>query len=208
MRRLSGSVQRETDGTWIIAPDHVERAAAYERKMAREAPVAVQPLSQLPLGRLVEAEGATWLDRELTADNPIPLRDAGFGREARQALDRRRQWLIEQDLAREEQDRTVYRANMLGTLRRRDLSQMGGQLARELGLDYSEAQSGQAIEGIYRRSLELVSGRFAVIEKAREFTLVPWRPVLERSLGKQVSGIVSGDTVSWTIGRQRGGPSL
>src|SRR6185312_8628325 len=97
MRRLSGSVERDRDGTWIITPDHVERATDHERKMAREAPVVVQPLSQLPLGRLVEAEGATWLDRELTAASPIPLRDAGFGREARQALDRRRQWLIEQD---------------------------------------------------------------------------------------------------------------
>jgi hypothetical protein len=51
------------------------------------------------------------------------------------------------------------------------------------------------------------SGRFAVIEKAREFTLVPWRPVLERHLGKQASGIARGDSISWTLGRQRG-PSI
>jgi len=208
IRRLSGGVEREANGTWIIAPDHLERAAAHESKMARDAPITVRPLCRLPLGRLVESEGATWLDRELTAEVPTSLRDAGFGREARQALDRRRQWLIEQDLAREEQDRTVYRANMLGTLRRRELNQVAGQLAGELGLNYSEAQTGQPIEGIYRRPVDLVSGRFAVIEKAREFTLVPWRPVLERSLGKQVSGIVRGDSVSWTIGRQRAGPSV
>ena len=66
----------------------------------------------------------------------------------------------------EEQDRTVYRANMLSALRRRELSQVAGQLAGELGLDYSEAQTGQMIEGIYRRTVELLSGRFAVIEKA------------------------------------------
>lgn len=62
--------------------------------------------------------------------------------------------------------------------------------------------------GIYRRSVELASGRFAVIEKSREFTLVPWRPVLERSLGKQVAGIARGETISWALGRQRGGPSV
>jgi hypothetical protein len=47
-----------------------------------------------------------------------------------------------------------------------------------------------------------------VIEKSREFTLVPWRPVLERNLGREVSGIARGDTISWTLGRQRSGPSI
>jgi type IV secretory pathway VirD2 relaxase len=208
MRRMSRSVEREADGTWIIAPDHLERAAAHERTMARDAPVVVQTLSALPIDRQVGADGATWLDRELTTETPVPLRAAGFGQEARAALDRRRQWLIEQDLAREEQDQTIYRANMLGLLRRRELNRAAGQLSRELGLDYAEVRSDDRIDGIYRRSVELASGRFAVIEKSREFTLVPWRPVLERGLGKQVSGIARGETISWTIGRQRSGPSI
>jgi hypothetical protein len=50
----------------------------------------------------------------------------------------------------------------------------------------------------------MASGRFAVIEKSREFTLVPWRPELERCVGKLVSGIVRGDGISWTVGRQSG----
>jgi Protein of unknown function (DUF3363) len=70
------------------------------------------------------------------------------------------------------------------------------------------SRSGPASEGVYRRSLNLACGRYAVIEKSREFTLVPWRPVLERNLGKQVSGIVRGETISWTLGRQRSGPSI
>jgi len=43
---------------------------------------------------------------------------------------------------------------------------------------------------------------------SREFTLVSWRPALERGLGKPVSGIVRGETIWWTIGRQRSGPSI
>jgi hypothetical protein len=183
-------------------------APAHERTMARDAPVVAQTLSALPIERQAGAEGATWLDHELTAETPVPLRDAGFGREARQALDRRRQWLIEQDLARDEQDRTIYRANMLGILRRRELNRVAGQLSKELGLEYNEAQSGERVEGVYRRSIELASGRFAVIEKSREFTLVPWRPVLARNLDRIVSGLVRGDIISWTLGRQRSGPSL
>lgn len=66
----------------------------------------------LPLDRQVSSDGATWLDRELVGPSPEPLRDAGFGRDARAALDRRQQCLIEQDLAREEQGSIVYRANL------------------------------------------------------------------------------------------------
>jgi len=208
IRRVTGGVEREPDGTWVIAPDHLERAAAFERRQAQAAPVVVQTLSPLPLERQVGAEGATWLDRELVADTPEPVRDEGFGRDVRAAQAQRRQGLIAQELAREEQDRTVYRSNLLGILRRRELARVAGQLSDELGLNYVETKSGEKVEGVYRRHIDLASGRFAVIEKAREFTLVPWRPVLERHLGKQVSGIVRGDSISWTIGRQRSGPSI
>ncbi|MBI1330286.1 MAG: DUF3363 domain-containing protein [Alphaproteobacteria bacterium] len=207
IRRATDGVEREADGTWIIAPDHLARAATYERRQARDAPVAVQTLSTLPLGQQLGADGATWLDRELVTDKPTTLRESGFGHEIRDALAQRRQWLIEQGLAREEQGRTTYRANILGVLRRRELTRVADQLSRQLELDYVEAKGGERIDGIYRRSLNLASGRFALIEKSREFTLVPWRSVLERNLGKQVSGIVRGETISWTLGRQRG-PSI
>ena len=208
MRRLGAGVERQPDGSWIIAPDHLERAAAYERGRARTSPVVVKTLSALPLDQQLAADGATWLDRELIAEVPTSVRDAGFGREVRRALDRRRQWLVEQDLARQEQDRIVYRANLLGLLRRRELTRVAGQLSDELGLRYAEPKPGERIEGTYRRRLDLASGRYALIEKPREFTLVPWRPVLERNLGKPVSGIARGDTFSWSFGRKRSGPGI
>ena len=87
------------------------------------------------------------------------------------------------------------------------MNRIAGQLSDELGLSYAEAKPGERIEGIYRRQVELASGRYALIEKSREFTLVPWRPVLDRHLDKQVSGIMRGDSINWTNGRQRG-PSI
>ena len=54
----------------------------------------------------------------------------------------------------------------------------------------------------------MLSGRFALVEKSREFTLVPWRPVLERQLGKQAGGIMRTDGISWRIGRGRSGPEI
>lgn len=106
------------------------------------------------------------------------------------------------------QDRIVYRANLVGLLRRRELARVGAQLSGELGLPYVEVKSGQRIQGIYRRAVDLISGRFMVIEKSREFTLVPWRRVLQRNLGKQVSGVVRGENISWELGRRRSGPSI
>jgi type IV secretory pathway VirD2 relaxase len=208
MRRARAGVERQPDGSWVIAPDHLDRAEAYERGQARQHPVTVEILSALSVARQLGTEGATWLDRDLVADTPTPLRDAGFGREVREALTRRRQWLVEQELARKEPNRTIYRRDLLTILRRRELARVAAQLSGELGLAYTEPRHGERIAGVYRRRLDLASGRFALIEKSKEFTLVPWRSVLERNLGKPVEGIIRGDAVSWTLGRKRGGPAL
>ena len=47
-------------------------------------------------------------------------------------------------------------------------------------------------------------GRFAVIEHAQEFTLVPWRPALEQARGRSISGILGDQGLSFSIGKRRG----
>jgi type IV secretory pathway VirD2 relaxase len=208
IRRLTGGVTREADGTWVIAPDHLERAAAYEIARGRYRPVMVETLSPRPLEHLVGADAATWLDRELISAEPLPLRDAGFGHDAREAQVRRRQWLIAQGLAQESSGLVSFRPDMVEALKRRELLRVGAQLSKELGIPFAETNPGTSVAGIYRRHVETLSGRYAVIEKSREFTLVPWRPVLDRQIGKSVSGIARGDGISWSFGRGRGGPSI
>ena len=51
--------------------------------------------------------------------------------------------------------------------------------------------------------MQLVSGKYALIESSLEFTLVPWRPVIERQLGKEVADLVRGNDISWEFGRKR-----
>jgi hypothetical protein len=207
MRQGGAGVEREADGTWIIAPDHLDRVTAFEQKRIAAAPVTVQTLSVLSLNQQVGAEGATWLDRRLLSGE-ASSQDVGFGREVGEAQARRRQWLIAQGLAREQGGAVTYHPDMLAELRKRDLARAGGLLSRELGLGYVESANNTRIDGVYRRAVDLASGRFAVIEKSRDFTLVPWRPVLDRHLGKHVSGVLRGDAINWTIGRQRSGPSI
>lgn len=208
MRKSMGSVDREPDGTWMIAPDHVERAAAFEAHRAKSAPVVVETLSAMPVERQAGTAGATWLDRELVSQEPTPLRDAGFGREVQAAMERRRQWLIAEGLARQDMGRIILLTNLLTTLRDRELARIAVQLSDELGLAYVEARGGERIDGIYRRPVDLASGRYALIEKSRAFTLVPWRPMLDRHIDSRVSGIMRGDGINWSIGRQRSGPSI
>lgn len=208
MRRGKAGPERLDDGTWTIPTDHVERAGAYERGRLRDMPVSLVQHAHHRIEHQAKAHGPTWLDRQLVSQAPEPLRDAGFGREVRQALDQRRQWLVDEGLARQEGDQVRLRADLLTRLETREKSMVGAQIALETGLAYAEARAGERIEGVYRRSVELSGGRMAMIERSRDFTLVPWRPVLEDHEGRAVSGILRPAGISWTLGRGRGGPSV
>jgi hypothetical protein len=208
IRRAGGGVEREPDGRWRIAPDHLERVAAYEAARARERPVAIEPLSSLPLAALVEADAATWLDTRLSDRSGPPPREAGFGAELATAERRRRQWLVGEGLGEDRGGAFRLRPGAVEQLRRRELLRVAQGLSDELGLPFAEAEAGEPVAGIYRRRVDLLSGRMALIERAHDFTLVPWRPVIERHVGKAVSGVVRGNGISWTIGRSRSGPTV
>jgi len=199
LRRSTGAVERENDGTWKIAVDHVERALEYERRRAAWKPVRIEPLAAMALEQMPAHNGITWLDEDesLSAAHGPP---GSFGSKVVDAMRRRQQWLVEQGLA----DKT----DRLDILRRRELRRVAGQLSRELGVHFAEAEPGLPIEGTYRRSVQVGTARMALIENAREFTLAPWRPVLERQIGREVSGMMRGGEVSWTFGRQRSGPEI
>jgi type IV secretory pathway VirD2 relaxase len=209
MRRAGGGVERAVDGSWSIAPNYLERVAAYEAKLTKECPVIVKALSALSLDQQQKFNGATWLDQELAGHTSLTVYDAGFGKEVKAALARRRQWLMSQGLGEtSEFSEWTPSPNMLATLRRRELLRVAGQLSGELGLNFVERRNGDRIDGIVKRHIDLAQGRFALIEKSRDFTLVPWRDVLDKQIGKQVGGIMRDSGVSWTIGRSRGGPTI
>ena len=48
------------------------------------------------------------------------------------------------------------------------------------------------------------SGRFAMIDDGLGFSLVPWRPVIENQIGRQIMGVMRGGDVSWQLGRAIG----
>ncbi len=210
IRKATGKLDHEPNGTWRIAPDHLDTVLVYERQKQRERPVKIEMLSATPIEGQTRVQAVTWLDRELAATDRQALSSEGYGAEVRNALVRRQQWLIDEQLIeRQGQDLLFNRNLLLKTLRDRDVRATAGQLSKELGIPFAEARPGETIEGTYKRTVTMASGKFALIEKSREFTLVPWRPEIERHIGKTMSGIMRGnDSISWTIGRERSGPSI
>lgn len=201
MRRLAGIVERDPDGTWRVASDHEARATRFEREQLRKAPVAVVELSRVSITRQITAEAPTWLDRTLIDQGIDAYRDSGFGRDANGALRRRLQWLADQGLV-DPDPGAMPASDTLRSLARRELAAAARAIEKETGLRYTEP--GTKTEGVYRRSVKLSGGKFAMIEKSREFTLVPWRPALDRYQGKLVSGIARGGSISWSLKYTRG----
>ena len=64
--------------------------------------------------------------------------------------------------------------------------------------------NGQRVVGVYRRSVMLASGRFAMLDDGVGFSLVPWKAVIEPWLGQKLAVSVHGNQVSWEFGRQLG----
>ncbi|UPK05901.1 relaxase/mobilization nuclease RlxS [Bradyrhizobium sp. 170] len=202
--RREGMVSRLADGSWRAGQDYLDRALRYEKLQRSRNPVRVAVLSWQRLEDLPQALGATWLDRKLVGKERDELASTGFGAEVETALRTRRQWLIEQGLAREEGGQVRFARNMLETLEARELARTATDISARTGLEHVHVKAGDKIDGIYRRMLTLNSGRFALIERSREFALVPWRPVLERARGQLVTGQVGGEGISWSIGMKRG----
>ncbi|MEV5022732.1 relaxase/mobilization nuclease and DUF3363 domain-containing protein [Sphingobium sp. LMA1-1-1.1] len=209
IRKVTGKPEREADGTWKIGPDHLDTVRAYEQRKLRAEPVKVEILSAAPILQQTGVQAATWLDRELTASDRAPIASSGYGQEVRKALALRQQWLVDQQLAERQGDEVIYRRNLLRILREREVRAVANQLSKEMGLPFAETVPGERVEGTLRRRIDMTSGRFALIERSHEFTLVPWRDELDRHVGKQLSGLMREDRpISWTIDRGRGGPSI
>ncbi|WIA60441.1 relaxase/mobilization nuclease and DUF3363 domain-containing protein [Stenotrophomonas sp. BIO128-Bstrain] len=198
--RRAGIVERMAEGLWKVPDDLAERGRQYDAQ--RLGGVAVELKSHLPIERQARVIGATWLDQQLIGGGR-GLGDLGFGGDAKQAMQQRADFLEEQGLAQRRGQRVILARNLLGTLRNRELAQAAKGIAADTGLEHRPVTDGHRVAGIYRRSVMLASGRYAMLDNGMGFSLVPWRPVIEQRLGHQIAATVRGGSVSWEIGRQR-----
>ena len=160
--------------------------------------------SDLSLGEQVQASGSTWLDRQLVSSEPVQSL-GGFGAEIERAKSDRAEHLISEGLATRHNGRIIVRRDLINTLRSRELAAACDAIAARTGLPHRPGAEGDALSGTYRERVQLVSGRFAVIDDGLGFELVPWRPQLDKHLGQYVAGTVkAGGGIDWSLGRSRG----
>jgi type IV secretory pathway VirD2 relaxase len=200
--RRAGIVERTNADCWLIPQDFEVRATAYDARRGRLTDVRL--LSSCDLDQQVKSDGATWLDRRLVGRDKSPLVMSGFGVKVREALDRRADELVRQSHA----SRTVDgawrpRANLIWTLQHQEVERAGRELAAQRGLAFAPVEEGQTVRGKLLGSTQLASGRFAMIDNGLGFSLVPWRPVLENKIGREVMGEMRGKDVSWQFSRTR-----
>ncbi|WPH18081.1 relaxase/mobilization nuclease and DUF3363 domain-containing protein [Variovorax paradoxus] len=198
--RRSGITERIADGVWKVPPDFTRRAQQHDAQKATG--LVIELRSHLPIEQQVRAIGATWLDKQLTSDG-AGLATQGFGAQVRDAMHSRLDFLAENGLAERSGQRVALARNLLATLRDRELTTVGKALQDQTGQTYRPVPNGGQASGVYRRNLQLASGRFAILDDGIGFSLVPWRTVIEQRLGQQVSAIVRGQSVDWQFGRQR-----
>lgn len=192
----------DLEWTGDAAPGAIVELRSWEGRDGAER-LSLALRSDLPLADQLSARGATWLDRQLVAREPVA--GFGFGLEVRDAMKVRAAFLEAEGLARRQGGRLSLEPGLIETLRRRELDAARDAIAARSGLSHRPAAPGERMSGIYRERVSLASGRFAMIDDGLGFQLVPWRPALDRHLGKPITGTVNGSGgIDWALGRGRG----
>jgi type IV secretory pathway VirD2 relaxase len=203
--RRAGHAERIDADHWRVPADLPERGEAYD--LARDrANIRISVLSHNGLDQQIRSDGATWLDRELASPSHTTLADTGFGREVTEAMERRRQNLLDMGHAvRLDDGRIRVSKDLIANLERTEVTRVGRAMAAQRGLTFTAAKTGEYVSGILVGSTQLASGRFAMIDDGIGFQLVPWQPSLEKRVGQHISGTMrAAGGIEWSFGRNRG----
>ena len=202
--RRAGHVERIGADHWKVPKNIVELGQVYDLSQGADG-LRIRTLSAISLDGQIASDGATWLDRQIIADDRPEISDSGFGSEVNKAISRRAQRLVEMGLATAKDGKIRVPVHTVTTLQRQEVDRVGQQMARERGLTFVPTSAGEYVAGRLAGVASLVSGRFALIENGLGFQLVPWQPLLEKRIGQHISGLQRGDGgIEWTFGRNRG----
>ncbi|MGN6374732.1 MAG: DUF3363 domain-containing protein [Sphingomonas sp.] len=189
--------------TGDAAPDAIVEVRAWQDSNNKTR-LSLATRSDLPLGAQITAPGATWLDRQLIARQPLATR-GGFGADIRSALEARTRELQVRGLAHGQGGVVRFERDLIATLKDRELAEATAAIAARFGLPHRPSAQGDLVDGTYRERVTLASGRFALVDDGIGFQLVPWRPALEPHLGLTVTGTMGpGGRIDWARGRGKG----
>ena len=193
--RRNGFAERLHDGSWQIPDDFLQKAAQHE--MSQDGNAKLDVKSWLPVDQLVERDAETWLD-EATERQGI----GRFANEVANARKARRAYLMREGFIKDQ-------ASELSTAQRhllnaKERAAAGKAEAMKSRRAYVFVEQGETLQGFYQKPVDLAQGRFAVVGNSKEFTLVPWRPAIERHRGQPLIAKGGTNGITWTPEKSRG----
>jgi Protein of unknown function (DUF3363) len=140
--RRAGHAERIDGDRWRVPAGFPERGQAYG--LARDrANIRISVLSHSGLDQQIGSDGAAWLDRELASPDRTTLVNTGFGRDVSEAMERRRQSLVNMGHAvRLKDGRIRVSKDLIANLERTEVSRVGKAMAADRGLTFTAAKTG------------------------------------------------------------------
>ncbi len=191
--RRAGVVTRDSNGTFLIGDDYLRHAAGHDA--VRSGGIKIEVKSWLSVETLINRRAPTWLDSpEGDAGSEV-----GYGKEVAAARIARRAFLERSGLLGPDGELSPNARSQLAA----DELQSAAARIKDKGA-FLRMEDGMAMTGVYERPIDLSQGRFALVARAQEFTLVPWRPELERYRGAEISVKARAGGIDWSVGRNKG----
>lgn len=113
-------------------------------------------------------------------------------------------YLKDEGLAERRSGKAILARRLLHGLCEHDVVATASKIAVQTGMAYQPLGEDDQASGVYRRSVMLASGHYAMLGNGLGFTLVPWRQVLAQRLGESMSVSIKGGWTTRTFGRQQG----
>jgi len=140
----------------------------------------------------------------LVAETKPVIHEKAFGADVSKALVAREEWLITNRHARAEQAGTITpKPDMITELNHRGLMVAAEKLSAEMAMPHVSPFEGTRMTGKHVGTIDLPMQRLAVIKGRHKFTLVPWRPELLRTRGKDIEISVRDRTIAMALVRGR-----
>jgi Protein of unknown function (DUF3363) len=80
----------------------------------------------------------------------------------------------------------------------RVFAEIGERIQDETGIEIPvQMQEGEIVTSTYLRPAHLACGKYAIMQNAKKFTLVPWQPQTEQYRGREISGMANTRGIKW-----------
>lgn len=200
----AGLAQRFHGEAYSIGPDFVDRVDEHFAKASKRSPNIIRKLEGRAFETQVRAFGETWLDQQLAGQAVEPIGGAGLGGDVRSAMDARMKRHFQRGIVND-RDAKALTEEHLKLLQKEGMLHASLDITKETGLTYRAIKPGDRIEGTFKRVHYTEHTKFAVIDRGREFSLVPWKRDLDKLRDRPIEITMSRTRdIAWTIGRTRG----